>query len=89
MEIRLTSILVDDQDKALEFDTEKLGFVKKTGRPMDSLRWLIVTAPAGAEGSELVLETIPFPPAAIYQQALFAASRRRSRRCCSKILAAT
>lgn len=73
MEIRLTSITVDDQDKALQFYTEKLGFVKKHDIPMGPFRWLTVTAPEGAEGVELVLEPLGFPPAVTYQQALFAA----------------
>ena len=73
MEIRLASITVDDQDKALQFYTEKLGFVKKHDIPMGPFRWLTVTAPEGAEGVELVLEPLGFPPAITYQQALFAA----------------
>ncbi len=73
MEIRLTSIMVDDQDKALQFYTEKLSFVKKHDIPMGLFRWLTVTAPEGAEGVELVLEPLGFPPAATYQQALLAA----------------
>ncbi|MBP6821408.1 MAG: VOC family protein [Acidobacteria bacterium] len=73
MEIRLTSILIDDQDKALQFYTEKLGFVKKTEIPMGQFRWLTVISPEGAEGVELVLEPMGFPPAATYQQALFMA----------------
>ena len=79
MEIRLTSIMVDDQDKALQFYTEKLSFVKKHDIPMGLFRWLTVTAPEGAEGVELVLEPLGFPPAATYQQALLAAQLRISR----------
>ncbi len=74
MEIRLTNILVDDQDKALQFYTEKLGFVKKNDIPMGQFRWLTVISPEGAEGVELVLEPMGFPPAAAYQQALFSAN---------------
>lgn len=71
MQIRLTSILVDDQEKALRFYTDVLGFVRKTDLPMGEHRWLTVTAPEGAEGVELVLEPTAFAPAAAYQQALF------------------
>jgi catechol 2,3-dioxygenase-like lactoylglutathione lyase family enzyme len=71
MQIRLTSILVDDQDKALAFYVEKLGFMKDKDIPMGPFRWLTVTAPQGAEGVELVLEPMGFPPAATYQRALF------------------
>ena len=71
MEIRLTSVMVDDQEKALKFYTGKLGFVKKTDVSMGTFRWLTVTAPEGAEGVELVLEPIGFPPAKAYQAARF------------------
>jgi catechol 2,3-dioxygenase-like lactoylglutathione lyase family enzyme len=73
MQIRLASIFVDDQDKALRFYTEVLGFVKSKDIPMGSFRWLTVTSPEGAEGVELVLEPMGFPPAQTYQKALFAA----------------
>ena len=73
MEIRLSSVMVDDQDKALEFYTDVLGFVKKTDIPMGEFRWLTVTAPEGSEGVELVLEPMGFPPAKTYQKALFEA----------------
>ena len=73
MEIRLTSVMVDDQDKALRFYTETLGFVKKADMPMGPFRWLTVTSPEGAEGVELVLEPMGFPPAQVYQKALFEA----------------
>lgn len=73
MQIRLASIFVDDQDKALRFYTEILGFVKSKDIPMGSFRWLTVTSPEGAEGVELVLEPMGFPPAQTYQKALFAA----------------
>jgi catechol 2,3-dioxygenase-like lactoylglutathione lyase family enzyme len=73
MRINLTSITVDDQEKALKFYTEKLGFVKKTDMPIGEYRWLTVTSPDGPEGVELVLEPLEFPPARDYQQALFTA----------------
>jgi catechol 2,3-dioxygenase-like lactoylglutathione lyase family enzyme len=72
MQIRLASIMVDDQDKALAFYTGKLGFRKQADIPMGpQLRWLTVTSPEGADGVELVLEPIGFPPAKIYQKARF------------------
>lgn len=73
MRINLTSVMVDDQEKALEFYTKKLGFVKKTDMPIGEYRWLTVTSPDGPDGVELVLEPMGFPPAHDYQQALFAA----------------
>jgi catechol 2,3-dioxygenase-like lactoylglutathione lyase family enzyme len=71
MKIVLTSIIVDDQDKALQFYTEVLGFVKQTEVPMGQYRWLTVVSPEGAHGVELLLEPTAFPPAKFYQQALF------------------
>ncbi len=73
MQIKLTSVMVDDQDKALRFYTDKLGFVKKEDIPMGPFRWLTVTSPEGAEGVELVLEPLGFPPAKDFQKALFEA----------------
>lgn len=71
MQIRLTSIAVDDQEKALRFYTDILGFVKKNDIPMGEFRWLTVASPDGVEGIELVLEPMGFPPAQVYQKALF------------------
>jgi catechol 2,3-dioxygenase-like lactoylglutathione lyase family enzyme len=65
--------MVDDQDKALKFYTEVLGFVKKTEIPIGEYRWLTVVSPAGSEDVELVLEPIGFAPARQYQNALFEA----------------
>ena len=73
MQIRLSSLLVDDQDKALRFYTEKLGFTKKNDISMGQYRWLTVTSPEGVQGAELVLEPMGFPPAKTYQQAKFEA----------------
>ncbi len=56
MKITLTSILVDDQQKALEFYTEKLRFVKKMDIPMGDARWLTVVSPSDPNGPQLVLE---------------------------------
>jgi catechol 2,3-dioxygenase-like lactoylglutathione lyase family enzyme len=73
MQIKLASVMVRDQDKALQFYTAMLGFVKKMDIPMGQYRWLTVTSPEGAEGVELVLEPMAFPPAEVYQKALFEA----------------
>lgn len=71
MQITLASMLVDDQEKALAFYTNKLGFQKKKDISMGEYRWLTVTSPDGADGVELVLEPMAFPPAQVYQKALF------------------
>lgn len=73
MQITLTSISVEDQDRALAFYTSVLGFEKKHDIPMGQFRWLTVTSPEGAAGVELVLEPMAFPPARTYQKALFEA----------------
>ncbi|MEK7811537.1 MAG: VOC family protein [Pseudomonadota bacterium] len=73
MHIKLNSVLVDDQDKALKFYTGVLGFVKKFDIPMGEFRWLTVVSPDGPDDMELVLEPMGFPPAKTYQAALFAA----------------
>src|SRR5271168_889133 len=74
MQIRLASIMVENQDNALRFYTSILGFVKNKDIPMGpTFRWLTVSAPEGAEGVELVLQPMAFPPAQAYQKALFAA----------------
>jgi len=73
VQIRLVSILVEDQDRALAFYTSVLGFQKKNDIPMGEFRWLTVTSPEGAAGVELVLEPMAFPPARTYQKALFEA----------------
>ncbi|GAB3255178.1 VOC family protein [Chitinimonas naiadis] len=71
MQIKLASVTVDDQDKALDFYTRVLGFEKLHDIPMGPFRWLTVTSPEGAVGAELVLEPMGFPPAQVYQKALF------------------
>jgi predicted enzyme related to lactoylglutathione lyase len=70
MRAKLLSILVDDQDKALKFYTEVLGFMKKTEVPMGEHRWLTVVSKEEPDGTELVLEPMAFAPARTYQQAL-------------------
>ena len=73
MQLKFVSVTVDDQDKALKFYTEVLGFSKMADIPMGPYRWLTVTSPDGLAGVELVLEPLGFAPARTYQQALFAA----------------
>src|SRR5262249_62257381 len=75
MKIKLTSVMVDDQDKALMFYTEVLGFVKKNDIPMGGPRWLTVVSPDGPGDVELLLEPMGFPPARTYQKALFEAGK--------------
>ena len=71
MKIVLTSVMVDDQAKALAFYTDVLGFVKEKDIPMGGPRWLTVVAPEGAAGVELLLEPMGHPAAAPFQKALF------------------
>ena len=71
MKIRLTSVLVNDQDKALKFYTEVLGFVKKTEVPLGEHKWLTVVSKEEQDGVEVVLEPMAFAPAKVYQKALF------------------
>jgi predicted enzyme related to lactoylglutathione lyase len=71
MKIKLTSIYVDDQEKALRFYTDVLGFVKKTDFSKGPYRWLTVASPDDAGGTELQLALNNNPAAKAYQQALF------------------
>jgi predicted enzyme related to lactoylglutathione lyase len=71
MKIKLTSVYVDDQDKALRFYTEVLGFAKKGDFSQGPFRWLTVTSPEDPEGTELQLALNNSPAAKAYQQALF------------------
>ena len=73
MKIILTSVMVDNQEKALKFYTEVLGFVKKNDIPLGQDRWLTVISPEGPDDVELLLEPMGFPPARTYQKALFEA----------------
>lgn len=70
MRIRLTSILVDDQDKAMRFYTDVLGFVKKYDVPLGAHRWLTVVSPEEPDGVELVLEPDEHPAAKPFKRAL-------------------
>ena len=71
MQLKFMSVMVQDQDKALRFYTEILGFKKMADIPMGPFRWLTVISPDGIEGVELVIEPIDFPPAQEYQKSLF------------------
>jgi catechol 2,3-dioxygenase-like lactoylglutathione lyase family enzyme len=71
MKIRLVSIFVDDQDKALKFYTDVVGFVKKHDMPAGGARWITVVSPEGPNELELVLEPNGHPAARAFQDALF------------------
>ena len=71
MKIKVTSVYVNDQDKALRFYTEVLGFVKKTDVGQGSYRWLTVASPEEPDGTELQLALNDNPAARAYQQAIF------------------
>jgi predicted enzyme related to lactoylglutathione lyase len=71
MRIKLTSVYVDDQEKALRFYTEVLGFVKKADFSNGPFRWLTVASPEDPNGIELQLALNNNPAAKTYQQALF------------------
>ncbi|QMW04466.1 VOC family protein [Spirosoma foliorum] len=71
MKLKVTSLLVDDQEKALKFYTEILGFVKKTEVPLGDHKWLTVVSNEERDGIEVLLEPMAFAPAAAYQKALF------------------
>jgi catechol 2,3-dioxygenase-like lactoylglutathione lyase family enzyme len=71
MKIKLTSIYVDDQKKALRFYTEVLGFTKKADFSNGPFRWLTVGSPEEPEGAELQLALNDNPAAKAYQQAIF------------------
>ena len=72
VKINLTSVLVDDQDKALRFYTEVLGFEKKSEIPLGDHRWLTVTSPEDPDGTELLLEPDTHPAAKPFKDALVA-----------------
>ena len=71
MKIKLTTVFVDDQDKALRFYTNVLGFVKKADVSQGPYRWLTVASPEDPDGTELQLALNNNPPAKTYQQAVF------------------
>ena len=71
MRITLTGVFVSDQDKALRFYTETLGFVKKHDVPVGEFKWLTVVSPDEPDGPELLLEPNENPVAREYQKGLF------------------
>jgi catechol 2,3-dioxygenase-like lactoylglutathione lyase family enzyme len=70
MRIKLTSVLVDDQEKALDFYTRVLGFEKKMDVPLGEHRWLTVVSPDDPDGTQLVLEPDAHPAAKPFKAAL-------------------
>ena len=75
MKIKVTSLYVDDQEKALLFYTEVLGFAKKNDFSNGPYRWLTVASPEEPDGTELQLALNNNPAAKAYQQALFQQSQ--------------
>src|SRR5947209_17383726 len=75
MKIKLTSVYVDDQQQALRFYTEVLGFVKKADFSQGPFRWLTVASPEEPEGTQLQLALNDNPAAKAYQQARFQQSQ--------------
>ena len=71
MKIKLTSVYVDDQEKALHFYTEVLGFVKMADFSQGAYRWLTVTSPEDPDGTQLQLSLNNNPATKAYQQAIF------------------
>ena len=71
MRITHASVFVSDQDKALKFYTETLGFVKKHDVPVGKFKWLTVVSPDDPEGTELLLEPNDNPVAQAYQKGIF------------------
>lgn len=71
MRIKLTSIMVDNQDKALKFYTQIFGFVKKHDIPVGEYRWLTVVSPEGPDDLELSLEPNANPAGKTFQEAIF------------------
>jgi catechol 2,3-dioxygenase-like lactoylglutathione lyase family enzyme len=70
MRINVTSVLVDDQEKALRFYTDVLGFVRKRDIPLGEARWLTVVSPDEPDGTELLLEPDEHPAAKPFKEAL-------------------
>jgi glyoxylase I family protein len=71
MRIKLTSIMLDDRDKALRFYTEVLGFKKKHDVPVGEYRWITVTSPEGPDDLELALEPNANPAGKTFQESMF------------------
>jgi catechol 2,3-dioxygenase-like lactoylglutathione lyase family enzyme len=73
MKIKLDSVYVDDQDKAMRFYTKVLGFEKGKEIPAGDFRWMTVVSPESPNGVELVLEATSYPVARAFREALFRA----------------
>ncbi len=71
MKIKLTSVFVDDQDKALKFYTGILGLVKKQDFPVGQFKWLTVVSPEEPNGTELLLEPSENPATKTFKKAVF------------------
>lgn len=71
MKIIVTSIFVQDQDKALEFYSEKLGFVKKEDVPVGEFRWISLVSPDNQDGVELLLEPNDHPASKEFQKKIY------------------
>src|SRR5690349_19996808 len=71
MQMKLTSVLVEDQDKALKFYTKVLGFVKTHDFPIGQFKWVTVTSPEGPDDIEMLLEPNDNPAAKAFQEALY------------------
>jgi len=71
LKIKLSTVIVDDQDKALKFYTEVLGFIKKQDFPVGEFKWLTVVSPEGPDDIELLLEPNANPVAKTFQEAVF------------------
>jgi len=71
MKIIVTCIFVQDQEKALKFYTEKLGYIKKHDVPVGEFRWIALVSPEAFDGTELILEPNNHPAAKAYQEKLF------------------
>jgi catechol 2,3-dioxygenase-like lactoylglutathione lyase family enzyme len=71
MKIKLTSVFVEDQEQALQFYTDFLGFVKKADFPVGRFKWLTVVSPEEPAGPELLLEPTDNPAAKAFQQAIY------------------
>lgn len=71
MQIKLSSIVVDDQDRALAFYSEVLGFEKRHDIPVGEFRWITLVSPEAPDGVELVLEPNANPASGAYQRAIF------------------
>jgi catechol 2,3-dioxygenase-like lactoylglutathione lyase family enzyme len=71
MRIELTSVFVDDQESALKFYTEVLGFEKKQDFPVGQFKWLTVVSPEEPDGPELLLEPSDNPAARLYKDSIY------------------